>query len=239
MSHRLEIIIPMAGEGQRFKDAGYGVDKPFIPISPHKSMIKAVTENLRPLSNYFTYLCKPVHIPIMESLIIVMGVEGRCIAVDQHTNGSVGTVIQARDRIAPEVPVIIANCDQLIEYDPGLWETHLSENRGHCIWCFGPASHPKWSYAKVENGRVIEVAEKRPISEIATVGVYYWAHWSDYVEAADKMMSKGLRISGEYYNAPVYNEAISKGDLVTAFYPFRMIGLGTPEDLEIFVTGKL
>lgn len=237
MSH-CEVIIPMAGEGQRFKDAGYKLDKPFLPVLDHKPMIQVVTENLRSLSGYFTYLVKPQHQARMELLISKMDIEGRCIPIAPHSDGAVGTIIQARDRIAPEVPVIIANCDQLIEYDRGLWELHLSENRGHCIWCFGPASHPKWSYARIEKGRVVEVAEKRPISETATVGVYYWAHWEDYVECADKMMSKGLRVNGEYYNAPVYNEAIAQGDFVTAFYPYRMIGLGTPEDLDAFVGRK-
>ncbi|MCI0558180.1 MAG: glycosyltransferase family 2 protein [Nitrososphaera sp.] len=233
---RIEIIIPMAGEGRRFQEAGHTVPKPFIDVHG-RPMIARVIENLRPISDCFTLICRARDVERLEKLIETMNMNIRCIPVPGLTQGSVCTVLTARDKIAHEVPVMIANADQLVEYDPEAWWEHVREKpRGHSVWLFGPASHPKWSYARVLDGKIVEVAEKNPaISSLATVGLYFWKRWDQYCRAADEMIAKDIRTNGEFYNCPVYNEAIKRGELVKPFYPLRMIGLGTPEDLEDYL----
>jgi dTDP-glucose pyrophosphorylase len=98
------------------------------------------------------------------------------------------------------------------------------------------ATHPKWSFAKVnELGLVTEVAEKNPISDIATVGIYYWAKGSDYVTFAEQMIDKNIRVNNEFYVCPVFNQAIEAGRQVRVFDVPAMWGLGTPEDLKHFL----
>ena len=98
------------------------------------------------------------------------------------------------------------------------------------------AIHPKWSYAKVdENNTVVEVAEKKVISDNATVGVYYWKKGSDYVRFAENMIKKNIRYKNEFYVCPVYNQAIEKNKKILIEQIDRMWGLGTPEDLEYFL----
>jgi len=98
------------------------------------------------------------------------------------------------------------------------------------------ATHPKWSFAKVDdNGLVAEVAEKNPISDNATVGYYYWKHGSDFVKYAERMIEKDIRVNGEFYVCPVFNEAIKDGKQIRTHEARRMWGLGTPEDLEYFI----
>ena len=98
------------------------------------------------------------------------------------------------------------------------------------------ATHPKWSYAKVdENGFVIEVAEKNPISDIATVGIYYWKHGKKFVEYAESMISKDIRVNNEFYVCPVFNEALLDGAKIKTFDIPKMWGIGTPEDLDYFL----
>jgi dTDP-glucose pyrophosphorylase len=97
--------------------------------------------------------------------------------------------------------------------------------------------HPKWSFAKVnESGFVTEVAEKKPISNHATVGIYYWARGSDYVKYAEQMIAKNKRVNNEFYVCPVFNEAIEDGKKIKIFPVENMWGIGTPEDLEIFLS---
>jgi len=86
-----------------------------------------------------------------------------------------------------------------------------------------------------DDGFVIEVAEKKPISNIATVGVYYWRKGSDYVKYAEQMIEKDIRTNNEFYVCPVYNEAIEDDKKIKVFPVDRMWGLGTPEDLERYV----
>ena len=98
------------------------------------------------------------------------------------------------------------------------------------------STHPKWSFAKInENGFVTEVAEKNPISDIATVGVYFWKHGSDYVKYAEEMISKNIRVNNEFYVCPVFNQAINDGKKIRVFNIERMWGIGTPEDLNYFL----
>ncbi len=100
--------------------------------------------------------------------------------------------------------------------------------------------HPKWSFAKVDDyGYVTEVAEKKPISDIATVGVYFWKHGSDYVKYAEQMIEKNVRVNNEFYVCPVFNEAILDGKKIKTFNVNKMMGIGTPEDLEAFLSEKL
>jgi dTDP-glucose pyrophosphorylase len=98
------------------------------------------------------------------------------------------------------------------------------------------STHPKWSFAKVnENGLVSEVAEKNPISDIATVGIYYWKKGAEYVKYAEQMIEKNIRVNNEFYVCPVFNEAIEDGKEIRTFEIKKMMGLGTPEDLSTYL----
>jgi hypothetical protein len=97
------------------------------------------------------------------------------------------------------------------------------------------ADDPKWSYAKIDNGRISGVAEKVVISNNASVGIYGWKLGSDYVRYAQQMIDRDIRTNNEFYICPVYNEAISDGHLILPFFVNEMHGVGTPEDLEEYL----
>ena len=88
---------------------------------------------------------------------------------------------------------------------------------------------------KDENGYVTEVAEKKPISDEATVGIYAWKKGSDYVKYAEQMIQKEIKVNNEYYTAPVYNEAILDGKKIKTFNIKKMWGIGIPPDLQYFL----
>jgi dTDP-glucose pyrophosphorylase len=99
------------------------------------------------------------------------------------------------------------------------------------------STHPKWSFAKInEEGLVTEVAEKNPISDIATVGIYYWKKGSDYVKFAEQMINKDIRVNNEFYVCPVFNQAIEDGKEIRTYNIKGMWGLGTPEDLNSYLS---
>jgi dTDP-glucose pyrophosphorylase len=101
-------------------------------------------------------------------------------------------------------------------------------------------THPKWSFAALDDaGYITHIAEKEPISDIATVGVYYWSKGSDYVASAERMIEKDVRVNGEFYVAPVYNESISDNKKFKIFDVKKMWGLGTPEDLDLFLSNDI
>jgi hypothetical protein len=98
------------------------------------------------------------------------------------------------------------------------------------------STHPKWSFAKVDaNGLAVEIAEKNPISDIATVGYYYWKHGSDFVKYAESMIEKNIRVNNEFYVCPVFNQAIGDKKEIRTHNVLGMWGLGTPEDLNFYL----
>ena len=163
----------------------------------------------------------------------------KVIQIDGITEGAAITVLKAKEFIDNDSHLIIANSDQYIEGDMNRFY-YSCEDSGvdGGILCFR-STHPKWSYAKAnDDGNIIEVAEKNPISDMATVGVYYFNKGTDFVKSAEKMIEKNIRTNNEFYVAPVYNEAIEDGLTIKPFFCDKMWGIGTPEDLETFLKEK-
>ena len=137
---------------------------------------------------------------------------------------------------------MIANSDQIVDIKISDFVRDAQErNLDGSILCFrDEARDPKWSFAKTDlNGFVTEVREKQAISALATVGIYYFQSGRDFVNAAREMIKLDDRVNGEFYTCPAYNYLI-QNKLAIGFYllsPSQMHGLGTPEDLQIFIQG--
>ena len=237
-SKTMNVLIPMAGRGSRFATQGYTFPKPLIDVKG-KPMIQVVTENLNIKANY-TFIVQKEHYEkySLQHLLNLIAPNCNIVQVDGITEGAACTTLLAKEFIDNDEPLLMANSDQFVEWDSN--ETLYAFTNGNCdggIITF-PATHPKWSYAKLgEDGYVSEVAEKKPISEHATVGIYWWAKGSDYVKYAEQMIEKDIRVNNEYYVCPVFNEAIGDGKKVRIkeIEKEGMWGIGTPEDLNYFL----
>lgn len=230
----LNILIPMAGAGARFQQAGYTFPKPLIEVHG-KPMIQLVTENIG-LKGHFIYIVQAEHYYRynLQSLLMLISPGCDIVQVNEMTEGAACTALLAKDLINSEKSLLIANSDQYIEYDP-MGFLYKARNYDGAILTF-KATHPKWSFVKVENGYIVQVAEKKPISDVATAGVYYWNTGSDFVSCAEQMIAKNIRTNGEFYIAPAFNELIAiDGAEVIPYDIDRMWGLGTPEDLTYFM----
>lgn len=224
----MNIVIPMAGAGSRFVTAGYHIPKPFIPIKG-RAMVEHVLENVGVPGAKFYLLSRIEHLNYVANTSIPSRNDVSFVLVNQPTEGAACTVLRAERFIDNDEPLLIANSDQWVRYDREAWGTLISSCDG-AIMTF-ESDHPKWSYARDEDGRVVEVAEKRVISEHATVGVYYFRRGSDWVRGAKQMIAKNIRVNNEFYVCPVFNELVADLD-VRIFAVDAMYGLGTPEDLQ-------
>jgi HAD superfamily hydrolase (TIGR01509 family) len=232
VSHRkVNIVIPAAGIGSRFKDAGYDLPKPLIKIN-NTPLLQIVVQNLD-VSGQFIFILQKEHVEKYNMELFLNAIAPGCkiVTTDGLTAGSVSSVLLATDLIDNDTPLIIANSDQYIDWDPEhfIFSAHGVDG---CISTF-TSTNPKFSFAKVdEKGLVTEVAEKIAISDIATTGVYYWKCGSDYVKYANMMIQKNIRVNGEFYNCPVFNEAIQDGLRIKTYHSEHFYCLGTPEDLS-------
>ncbi len=232
---KMNVLIPMAGAGSRFQQAGYTFPKPLIDVDG-KPMIQVVTDNLN-IDATFIYVVQKEHREKynLDTLLNLITPNCKIVEVDGVTEGAASTTLLAKEYIDNDEPLVMANSDQFIEWDSNEFMYKMIEQKVDGGIITFQSTHPKWSFVKLKNGYICEVAEKKPISDIATVGVYYWAKGSDYVKYAEQMIEKNIRVNNEFYVCPVFNEAISDGKKIKAFHIEKMWGLGTPEDLKTFL----
>ena len=233
---KLNVLIPMAGAGSRFEAAGYTFPKPLIEVKK-KPMIQVVIENLNIDAN-FIYVVQKSHREKynLDTLLGLLTPGCKIVEVDGITEGAACTALLAKEHINNNNPLFFANSDQFVEWDSNEFMYKMQEtNADGGIVTFN-ATHPKWSFAKVDKqGLVTEVAEKNPISDIATVGYYYWKKGSDFIKYAEQMINKDIRVNNEFYVCPVFNQAIDSGLQIRTFNVEGMWGLGTPEDLNYYL----
>jgi len=232
----MNVLIPMAGAGSRFQQAGYTFPKPLIEVEG-KPMIQVVVDNLN-IDATFIYVVQKEHREKynLDTLLNLITPNCKIVEVDGLTEGAACTTLLAKEYIDTDAPLVMANSDQFLEWDSNEFMYKMIEQEVDGGIVTFTATHPKWSFAKVDKyGYVTEVAEKNPISDIATVGVYYWAKGSDYVKYAEQMIEKNIRTNNEFYTCPVFNEAIGDNKKIKTFNIEKMWGLGTPEDLKYYL----
>ena len=233
---KLNVLIPMAGAGSRFEQAGYTFPKPLIEVK-NKPMIQVVVDNLNIKANYI-YIVQKKHREKynLDTLLNLLTPECKIVEVDGLTEGAACTALLAKEFIDNDAPLFFANSDQFVEWDSNEFMYKMNETDADGGIVTFEATHPKWSFAKIDDkGLVTEVAEKNPISNIATVGYYYWKHGSDFVKYAEQMIDKNIRVNNEFYVCPVFNEAVGDNKQIRTFNVEGMWGLGTPEDLKYYL----
>ena len=233
---KMNVLIPMAGAGSRFEKAGYTFPKPLIDVRG-KPMIQWVVDNLNVEAKYI-FIVQQSHFEKynLKETLSNFCPNNEIIQIDGITEGAACTTLLAKQYIDKDEPLIIANSDQFVEWDSDEFIYSCSASDLDANILTFNSTHPKWSYAKLNDlGFVTEVAEKKPISDLATVGIYYWRKGSDYVKYAEQMIDKNIRVNSEFYVCPVFNEAIQDNKKVRTYNIDKMWGLGTPEDLEHFL----
>jgi HAD superfamily hydrolase (TIGR01509 family) len=233
---KLNVLIPMAGAGSRFEQAGYTFPKPLIEVKG-KPMIQVVVENLNLDANYI-YVVQKAHREKynLDTLLNLITPGCKVVETEGLTEGAACTALLAKEFIDSAAPLFFANSDQFVEWDSNEFMYKMQETDADGGIVTFTATHPKWSFAKIDgNGLVTEVAEKNPISDIATAGYYYWKHGSDFVKYAEQMIEKNIRVNNEFYVCPVFNQAIADCKQIRTFNTKAMWGLGTPEDLHYYL----
>lgn len=246
MNHSLNIVVPMAGRGSRFANAGYTDPKPLIPVGG-RPMIQWVIENIRPSrAHRFIFICLEEHLkryPEVPTKLIELCPGAKIIPVNAVTEGAACTVLLAKEYIDNDSPLMIANSDQIVDLSiDDYLEAGDQVGVSGLIMTFW-ADDPKWSFCKMrDDGTVSEVIEKKVVSNEATVGIYNFSRGKDFVRAASRMIQSDLRVNGEFYVAPSYNQLIEEGDRIlvksTGVGGKGMHGIGTPSDLNQFTTSE-
>lgn len=237
---KINVVIPMAGLGSRFSEVGYKKPKPFIDVLG-KSMIERVIENLKIDNATYILIARKEHIASEKETIkeLEKKYDIHFVGIDKVTEGAICTVLHSRKYINNEAPLLLANCDQIVDVNINSYLNDCFEKKADgSILTFEDAErNPKWSFAKVNDGWVTEVKEKQAISEYATVGLYFFSKGKYCVDYAIDMIVRNDRVNNEFYTCPIYNYAIKDGKKITHFLidVKKMYGIGTPDDLNTFI----
>lgn len=231
----MNVVVPMAGRGQRFRDAGFDVPKPLITLHG-KPLYAWSVESLPVAEGDRLIFCaraadltgrgleRDIHERFGRDRTAV-------VSVDHETAGQAATVLLARDLIDGNEPLLIHNADTRFSSDLQTSIAARPDPDG-MITVFR-SSEPRYSFARTgEDGWVVEVAEKRAISDLATVGAYWFARGGDFVDHAEAMIADDDRVGGEFYVIPVYQRMIAAGARIGVDLASDVWGLGTPEELE-------
>ncbi|ECP8940415.1 lipopolysaccharide biosynthesis protein, partial [Campylobacter jejuni] len=235
----MNIVIPMTGLGSRFAKAGFDKPKPFIDVLD-KPMIVRVLENLKYKDARYILIARKEHLTKEKKLVdeIKNNFNVEFIPIDKLAEGTACTVLYARKYINNDMPLMIANSDQIVDINIAdfINDSFKRGLDGSILTFIDKEKNPKWSFAKLNNDLVVEVKEKEAITEFATVGIYFFNKGKIFVESAIDMIIENDRVNNEFYTCPVYNYAIKSGAKIGIYnIDFsKMHGIGTPEDLEIF-----
>ena len=238
----MNIVLPIAGRGSRFADAGYALPKPLIPVHG-VPMIETVVRNVRPAGPHrFIFVALADHLQHLGMRETLERAAPGCliVPVDRVTEGAACTVLLAREHIDTHDPLMLANSDQWVDVDINGYLATMDRQQADGLIMTMKADDPKWSFVGLTPaGLVTRVVEKQVISDEATVGIYNFRRGSDFVRGADQMIAKNLRVNNEFYVAPVYNELIEEGARIAIHNVGSegrgMHGLGIPADLDLFL----
>ena len=232
----MNIVIPMAGLGKRFADAGYDKPKPLIDVLG-EPMIAQVIWNITtvmPKMRMIFIINGSSDSEELEKVISESVYNPTIIKTPGLTDGSARTVLLAKELIDNDDELVVTNCDQITEdLDLSILSEFARINEADGVLGSFISTSPKNSYMLLDdNGCVQLVKEKIVISNLATNGLHYWRKGSDFVDSATKMIEANERYNNEFYVAPSYNYMIKDGKKVLPFFFNMHYPIGTPEDLK-------
>lgn len=234
----VNIVIPMAGRGSRFVKAGYEKPKPLIDVLG-EPMINWAMKSFDFLDSVPKY--KLIFIILREhdekyqlekELKKLYGDKTEVVILDKVTRGQAETVLAAQKYIDNFNKLFIYNCDTY-SLSP-IWEMIKNEDPDGILPCFN-STDPRYSFARLdEYGYVVETTEKKPVSDLASSGMYYFKRGQDFVSAAKNSIAN-YDGTAEISVAPCYNELLLSGKRIKVDKITKNHVLGTPEELDTFL----
>lgn len=230
------VLIPMAGLGIRFATQGFALPKPLIDINGEPMIAKAI-KTLDINAQYLFVIAKNNFSDRVKRVIKDVEPSAKFIEIDYLTEGPAVTALLFKDLINSDEELIIANCDQIMEWNSNTFLVNARLYDG-CIVTYHTDTE-KNSYARLDkNGFVTEIREKEVISNVSLNGIHYWKHGWHFVDSAEEMIENQDRApNGEFYIGPTYNYMIRKKLKVGIYHipNSQHHAVGVPGDLERYL----
>lgn len=233
---KINIVIPMLGAGERFKSKT-SLPKPLITVN-NKTFIEHSVNSLG-IDGRYIFITKIYknneYNKQFKKLLKQICLDYIQIKTDAETNGPAESCLIALEHINLDDPLIITNCDQVMEWNPDLFLKEIKDKDPDAALVLFKSTNTKHSFAKIKNNSIVQIKEKVVISDNALVGIHYWKHASLFVESAQKLIKdfKQKNIK-ETYISETYNYLIDDNKNILPYFINKdeYHSLGTPEDVN-------
>lgn len=233
----MNIVIPCAGKGSRFSKCGYSTPKPLLLLNG-KPLILHVIDNLYMPDSIFHFILQEEHCKMfkLDTIIKKYLGEKNCniIKINYITEGPLSSVLLFENIIVNKnIPIIIANCDQVLKWD---FTKFINECKN--LSCFGVVStfksdSTKYSYVRADSSnKVIDIQEKKVISNNASTGIYYFYETQSFLNIASKVIDEKIKFNNEFYISCVYYKSLQEGKDVYHIPCDKYYDMGTPDSFE-------
>ncbi|MFC5407311.1 glycosyltransferase family 2 protein [Cohnella soli] len=234
----MNIVIPVAGAGRRFREAGYVQPKMLIEAA-ERPMLYWALDSLFPgfKQENLLIVCLKEHLRRTYLWDVVRSAfpEANVVSIPGVSRGQAETVYLAREHYKEDEPLIIYNCDTYMRGRAAHTISRLDPDIDGLISVF-QSTDPSMSYVDLDaDGSVRSVREKEVISSWATTGLYYFASTRRFLALVEEAFKEPLPAEGEWYVAPLYNRLIERGGKVAVDYADCCYPLGTPQQLSVFI----
>ena len=230
----INVVIPMAGQGKRFLDKGIKTPKPLIEINS-EAFISHVIDNITFKNSIFYFLIREEHLNQndFESLFLKKKINYKIITVKEITEGAVSTVLLSFKEINKDIPLIIKDCDQVMNWSKDNFMEFVNRKKNDGVLVTVPTMNPGFSYVELKDdmSSVIRTKEKEVVSSFGNTGCYYFNKTSEFEIYANKMIKKNIRVNNEFYVSQVYNEYILDNKKIIHYPVVEIFSINTPEEL--------
>ena len=238
----MNIVIPMVGLGKRFSDAGFLDPKPLINVNG-KTIIQRALDSLRIDGNYFFIIRKSNYSLQLSNLLKKLKPSCKIIEIDYLTDGSVNSILLAKDFINTDEELITTNCDQELFWDSKKFINFCNQSNCDGVVVTYPyndivvGNKSPYSFIEMDSdGNGIKLEEKFAITDKALCGIHYWRRGRDFVSSSEKLIKNNDRVNNEFYVSKTYNYLIRDGKKIKSFdlKKNQFFSLGTPDDLKYY-----
>lgn len=240
----MQLVVPLAGRGQRFIDAGYAAPKPLISVDGTPMVVRAIQD--LPRCDQAVLIVNSEHVAEhrIDSELARWMPGSRFVVTEGLTAGQACTVRLAAPELNADESVLVAACDNSHLYDARMFYRLVAEGYDCLIWTYRRdprvLSNPNaygWVRLKPGSTEFEEVSCKKPISETpledhAVSGCFWFRRAQDMVEGIDRLVAGNCRVNNEFYLDVVPNLLRESGYRIGVFEVEKYIGWGTPHDLE-------
>lgn len=214
----INVLFPMAGKSKYFDTPEYPFPKPLIEVNG-KPMIELVVNNYIKLGIKTNFIFVVNYDDVIKYhldniLSLITNNQLRIVVLQKDTKGAACSSLMAIEYINNNIPLIISNYDQYFDCDLNSIYLKMKEHNYDAGVIVFESVHPRWSYVKVQGSKVIEAAEKNPISKNAIAGFYYFSQGKMFVDSAMHTIIKDAKVEGSFFIAPVLNELILENKTV-------------------------